>query len=86
LLRIDRAELDSLYGWLSERLDTAGRDHTMRFTELWAVVRQTDWTRLKEAFGTAGGYCDCEVLANTDPDKHCRKSAGSPPPLTVKGS
>ena len=54
---------------LGERLDAAGCDHSMRFTEQWAVARQSDWTRLTEALGNAGGYCDCEVLANTDPDQ-----------------
>ncbi|WP_219151400.1 DUF2695 domain-containing protein [Amycolatopsis sp. TNS106] len=68
-LGLDRAELDALYDWLDERLGAEGCDHSVRLTEMWASEQGVDWPMLREALGDAGGYCDCEVLANTDPDQ-----------------
>ncbi|MFC3486550.1 DUF2695 domain-containing protein [Amycolatopsis roodepoortensis] len=68
-LGLDRAELDALYDWLDEQLGAEGCDHSLRLTEVWALERGMDWPTLREALGDAGGYCDCEVLANTDPDQ-----------------
>ncbi|MEW2427627.1 DUF2695 domain-containing protein [Micromonospora sp. NPDC047644] len=69
-LGVDRGSLDSLYGYLDERLVRRGCDHSLSLCEEWAAKhREVDWPRLREGLRNAGGYCDCEVRANTDPDQ-----------------
>lgn len=68
-LGLTRAELDSLYDYLDPRLGEQGCDHSNRFTQEWALTNRFDWPRLEEALAEAGGYCDCEVIFNTDPDE-----------------
>lgn len=66
-LTLDRAALDRLLDHLDARL-ADGCDHTTRFTEEWARAEGRDWPRLRAALSDAGGGCDCEVLANVDPE------------------
>lgn len=69
-LGIDRAQLDLLYAYVERRRAQHGCDNTLRFTGEWAVAHpEIDWPYLRLALAEAGGHCDCEVLANTDPDQ-----------------
>ncbi len=65
---LDRGSLTGLLHHVEERVAEEGCDHTLRFAEEWAAEHGHDWRRLCEALGDAGGYCDCEVLLNADPD------------------
>lgn len=67
-LTLDRPALDALLDHLDERLSGEGCDHTLRFTQAWAEQEGRDWQPLADALHEAGGYCDCEVLANVDPN------------------
>ena len=66
-LTLDRPALDRLLDHLDERLSEPC-DHTLRFTEEWARGESRDWPALEAALADAGGGCDCEVLANVDPE------------------
>ena len=69
-LGIDRAQLDSLHRHIESRRVQNGCDHTLRFSQEWAMAHpEVDWPRLQMSLEDAGGHCDCEVLANTDPDQ-----------------
>jgi len=69
-LGIDRAQLDALYEHVKRHLVQHGCDHTLRYTQEWALAQpEVDWPRLRRALENAGGFCDCEVLMNTDPDQ-----------------
>ena len=67
-LILDRPALDALLDHLDERLSEDGCDHTLRLTQAWAEQESRDWSSLADALREAGGYCDCEVMANVDPD------------------
>lgn len=67
-LTLDRPALDALLDHLDERLSEDGCDHTLRLTQAWAEKESRDWTPLADALREAGGYCDCEVLANVNPE------------------
>ncbi len=67
-LTLDRRALDALLDHLHQRLSEEGCDHTLRLTRAWAEQEARDWTALADALREAGGYCDCEVLANVDPE------------------
>lgn len=66
-LTLDRPALDSLLDHLDERSRQQGCDHTLRFTQAWAQQEGRVWETLADALREAGGYCDCEVLANAGP-------------------
>jgi hypothetical protein len=69
-LGVDRAQLDSLYAYVEDRRSRHGCDHTLRYTREWAMAHpEIDWSRVRLGLVEAGGHCDCEVLANTDPDE-----------------
>lgn len=67
-LTLDRPALDSLLDHLDEALSDQGCDHSLRFTQAWAEQEGREWEPLADGLREAGGYCDCEVLANVDPD------------------
>ena len=66
---LDRAVLTDLLDHLDERLTDRPCDHTLRITRAWAVQHEIDETALAESLAHFGGYCDCEVLSNVDPEE-----------------
>jgi hypothetical protein len=69
-LGVGRAELESLYAYVEGRRSHHGCDQTLRYTQEWATAHpEIDWSRLRLGLAEAGGHCDCEALANTDPDQ-----------------
>lgn len=66
-LTLDRPALDALLDHLDERLTETGCDHSLRLTQAWAEQQVRAWRPLADALREAGGSCDCEVLANVDP-------------------
>ena len=67
-LTLDRPALDTLLSYLDERVGAEGCDHSHRLTQQWADQQRRAWEPLAEALRESGGYCDCEVLANVDPE------------------
>ena len=65
---LDEPQLSSLLDYLDEQLQVARCDHTLRFTEAWAAEHSVDATALAASVEKFGGYCDCEVLANVEPE------------------
>lgn len=46
-----------------------GCDHTTRHTRSWVQGRGLDWGPIAAGLAELGGYCDCEVVMNCDPDE-----------------
>jgi hypothetical protein len=72
---IEPDELESLLDYL-EAQDAGGRcDRSLTFTMAWASENGIEQGPLTSALREFGGYCDCEVLANIDPDafRHRRR-------------
>jgi hypothetical protein len=67
---LEPEELKALLDHLDERLPHSGCDHTLRLTCRWAADQRIDGERLAESLLHFGGECDCEVLANVDPETH----------------
>lgn len=65
---LEPPQLKALLDHLDERLTRADCDHTLRVTEAWAVDNGVDPAKLAESVLEFGGGCDCEVLANVDPE------------------
>ncbi len=69
LMPIDRDQLESLLDHVDAALEAAGGcDNTPRYTEEWAEQHGVDVDRLHEGVREFGGGCDCEVVANVDPE------------------
>lgn len=68
LLCLSEPQLNALLDYLDERLETEDCAHSLRLTREWARTTQLDEERVAASLATLGGYCDCEVLANTEPE------------------
>lgn len=64
---LDEDFLNDLLNDLDARLSHVGCDHTLRLTRAWAAERGLDGDAVAASVAEFGGYCDCEVLANVDP-------------------
>ena len=62
------AQLSDLLDYLDDHVAEAGCDHTLRFTEAWAGERGIQPSALVRSVQQFGGYCDCEVVANVEPE------------------
>ena len=49
-------------------VDERGCDHSLRATDAWALANGLDLDRLHTGLEEHGGYCECEVALNRDPD------------------
>jgi hypothetical protein len=56
----------ALYWLLGSRL-SSGCDHSTRHARLLLEARGYDADASLRVYASQGGYCDCEVLWNTDP-------------------
>ena len=65
---LDHSQLSSLLDYLDEQLSAAGCDHTLGLTYAWAAEHSVDASALAVSVEKFGGYCDCEVLANVEPE------------------
>ncbi|RBY84169.1 DUF2695 domain-containing protein [Blastococcus sp. TF02A-26] len=69
LMPIDRDQLESLLDHVDAALEEAGGcDDSPRFTDEWAEQHGVDVDRLHEGLLEWGGGCDCEVVANVEPE------------------
>ena len=60
-------QLKALLDHLDDSLGTTACDHTNRLTRAWADENAVDPEALERSLIHFGGGCDCEVLANVDP-------------------
>ncbi len=66
---LNKDQLGALVDFVDAHVQAAGCDHTRRFTERWATGQQVLMDRLAEGLDEYGGYCDCEVVMNCDPEQ-----------------
>jgi hypothetical protein len=65
---LDEAALENLLDHLDERLMITGCDHSLQLTRAWAAQQGVDADALASSLEQFGGFCDCEVLANVEPE------------------
>ena len=65
---LEPEELRALINHLDAELGDVPCEHTLRLTQAWAKTRGKDWEKLRPSLAHFGGGCDCEVLANVDPE------------------
>jgi hypothetical protein len=63
-----RPELERLLEWLDGQVQDLGCDHTHRLTRIWLRDHGKPETRILGALMAQGGFCDCEVVLNIEPD------------------
>ncbi len=68
LMPLSRAQLEALVEYVDVRIVVDGCDHTTRFARQWTLDRGLDWEAVAEGLAEFGGYCDCEVVINCDPE------------------
>jgi Protein of unknown function (DUF2695) len=61
-------ELERLFDYLEAQDADARCDRSLTLTMAWASENGIEQGPLASALREFGGYCDCEVLANIDPD------------------
>jgi hypothetical protein len=66
---LDRPQLEALLDHVDAQVRTNGCDDTLRFTRAWAATQQLDADELAHSLGQFGGYCDCEVVLNVEPEE-----------------
>lgn len=68
LLTIDQDQLEQLLDYVDERLGEQPCDHTARHAHRWAQSHRIEWETLAEGLQEFGGYCDCEIVMNVEPE------------------
>jgi hypothetical protein len=58
--------LEEMFAVLDAQLQSEPCDHTLRLTRSWAESRNADFPLLEKWLRDTGGYCDCEVLLNSE--------------------
>lgn len=69
LVPLDRPQLKALLDHVEPAVEAHGCDHTRRAADTWAVQHGVDLPALHVALEEYGGYCDCEVVMNVQPDE-----------------
>lgn len=67
-LPLPNAELRSLFDYLDAELPVRGCDHSHRICLDWISQRSAPPEELLNWLRENGGYCDCEALANAEPN------------------
>jgi len=65
---LDEDQLTDLLDFLDQHLPEAGCDHSLSLVRTWAEENEVDPDSLSSSLEHFGGYCDCEVLANVEPE------------------
>ncbi|OOC04891.1 DUF2695 domain-containing protein [Amycolatopsis azurea] len=68
VLPIGREQLAALVDFVDGLVLSEGCDHTLRHARSWAEGHDLDWTPVAAGLAELGGYCDCEVVMNCDPE------------------
>ena len=63
---LSEENVQQLFAYLEDQLDTLGCDHTLCSTEKWLKdnISAELYEKVIEEINDMGGYCDCEVLLN----------------------
>ena len=67
-LGLNESQLNELHQYLNQWSEK-GCDHTLRFTTEWAIKSGLPVDAVCQGVRVHGGYCDCEVVFNVNPDK-----------------
>ncbi len=67
-MSLHRELLEDLFDDLDEKIGEAGCDSALRFTRLRALTNGLPEEDVIRSVRRFGGYCDCEVAPNVDPD------------------
>ena len=62
---LDETELTELFNFLESELQKRGCDHPLRLSQQWIENSGNSESLVIPWLEDNGGYCDCEVLANT---------------------
>ena len=65
-LPVDNSELQALFDMLDVRLPVDGCDHSRRLTIAHIRERSLPESSMLQWLDDNGGFCDCEVLANSE--------------------
>jgi hypothetical protein len=65
---LEQGELESLIDWLDAEVQSRGCDHDHSLTREWLQRHGIAPTRTIGALMALGGFCDCEVAMNVEPD------------------
>jgi hypothetical protein len=68
-LPLDREQLTALVDFVDALVVGEGCDHTLRHTRRWVSEQGLAWDPIADALAELGGYCDCEVVMNCDPEE-----------------
>ena len=68
-MSLDRAQLESLLRYVEVAVQADGCDHTREAADAWALREGVDLVLLHRGLDEYGGFCDCEVVMNVDPDE-----------------
>lgn len=67
-LPLSASELRALFDSLDRELDQRACDHTRRIAHGWLAERGVDPDPVFARLQSRGGFCDCEILANVEPE------------------
>ena len=68
LMPLDRPQLEALLRHVDAALEANHCDHSRAATDAWADAAGVDVARLHAGLEEYGGFCDCEVVMNVDPE------------------
>lgn len=69
-LPLNAHELATLLDHLDVQIGLRGCDRTLDATKDWLAAHDHDVETVTDGLRDLGGACDCEVLANVDPETH----------------
>ncbi|MCV7195916.1 DUF2695 domain-containing protein [Mycobacterium angelicum] len=69
LTQIDYEQLEDLLDYVEEQFDEQPCDHSTRHAERWAESHHIQWAELAQELQEFGGYCDCEIVMNVEPEE-----------------
>ncbi len=65
-LPLKKRELESLFEYLEDELETEDCDHTARFAIKFMMIYKLPFPKILAWLNKNGGYCDCKILANIE--------------------
>lgn len=63
-----RDEIEDLFDYLDVRMREESCIHNLRFTMHYLMERRLNMPKVMSWLNENGGYCDCEVLQNIEPN------------------
>jgi len=65
---LEEIDLENLINYIEEKLEEAECNHKLKLTESWLLNTEYDASLVKAALLAQGGFCDCEVMYNVEPE------------------